>query len=282
MSGLGGEEPAKLSTKKVITMEWIEGCKVNDQAALLQASIRPQDVAVLLLDAFAEMTYVHGFVHGDPHPGNILVRPVPNQGFWWRHFSRWKQPQIVLLDHGLYLTIPDKLRHQYCQLWCSFVMYNHQTAIALGTAIAGPRGGELLPAILRPGGLKTVSPEERKRLRSQAGVDNFGDLGQLLEALPRSLVEILRVSATVRGTSAQLGAPLTDRLRVNAVHAMNGMAQSADASRPVEYIGDLQSKTCRMRISATVYALRAWAWISSSFRDMYFWCQPVAADPAAC
>ena len=61
-------------------MEWIEGCRVNDQTALLQASIRPQDVAVLLLDAFAEMTYVHGFVHGDPHPGNILVRPAPHQG----------------------------------------------------------------------------------------------------------------------------------------------------------------------------------------------------------
>lgn len=70
----------QLSTKRVITMEWIEGCKVNDQAALVQASIRPQDVAVLLLDAFAEMTYVHGFVHGDPHPGNILVRPAPHQG----------------------------------------------------------------------------------------------------------------------------------------------------------------------------------------------------------
>ena len=70
----------QLSTKRVITMEWIEGCRVNDKAALLQASIRPQDVAVLLLDAFAEMTYVHGFVHGDPHPGNILVRPAPAQG----------------------------------------------------------------------------------------------------------------------------------------------------------------------------------------------------------
>ena len=61
-------------------MEWVEGCKVNDQAALLQASIRPTEVAVLLLDAFAEMTYVHGFVHADPHPGNILVRPAPDQG----------------------------------------------------------------------------------------------------------------------------------------------------------------------------------------------------------
>lgn len=206
---------------------------------------------------------------------------VPVSGFWWRHFSRWKQPQIVLLDHGLYLNIPDKLRQQYCQLWCSFVVYNHQTAIALGTAIAGPRGGELLPAILRPGGLKTVSPEERKRLRSQAGVDNLNDLGKLLEALPRSLVEILRVSATVRGTAAQLGAPMSDRLRVNAVHAMNGMTHSRDADLSVEYIGDLQYRTRRMRINATVYALRAWAWVASSFRDMYVWCRAAAAS-AAC
>lgn len=193
----------------------------------------------------------------------------------------------MLLDHGLYLTIPDKLRQQYCQLWCSFVVYNHQTAVALGTAIAGPRGGELLPAILRPGGLKTVSPQERKRLRSQAGVDNLGDLGTLLEALPRSLVEILRVSATVRGTAAQLGAPLSDRLRVNAVHALSGMAQGADAGCSVEYVGDLQFRTHRMRINAAVLGLRFWAWISSSFRDMYVWfqpevwCQPEAAVTAA-
>lgn len=206
----------------------------------------------------------------------------PVSGFWWRHFSRWKQPQIVLLDHGLYLDIPDKLRQQYCQLWCSFVVYDHQTAVALGTAIAGAQGGELLSAILRPGGLKTVSPAERKRLRSQAGVDNLNDLGRLLEALPRSLVELLRVSATVRGTAAQLGAPLSDRLRVNAVHAMNGMTHSRVSGCSVEYIGDLQYRTRRMRINATVCALRAWAWVASSFMDIYIWCRPSAAASAAC
>ena len=61
-------------------MEWVEGCRVDDQKALHQLSIRPKDVAVLLLDAFAEMTYVHGYVHADPHPGNVLVRPAPQQG----------------------------------------------------------------------------------------------------------------------------------------------------------------------------------------------------------
>ena len=206
--------------------------------------------------------------------------PMCAVGVWWRCFSRWKQPQIVLLDHGLYLNIPDKLRQQYCQLWCSFVVYDHQTAVDLGTAIAGQRGGELLPAILRPGGLKTVSPEERKRLRSSAGVDNLGDLGKLLEALPRSLVDILKVSATVRGTAAHLGAPLTDRLRVNAVHALKGMSFTQDADGHVEYIGELQSRTLRFRIRATVYALRTWAWLSSSAKDIKAWLRPRISVPA--
>ena len=75
-----GHAGVQLSTKRVITMEWVEGCRANDQESMQQVSIRPKDVAVLLLDVFAEMTYVHGFVHADPHPGNILVRPAPDQG----------------------------------------------------------------------------------------------------------------------------------------------------------------------------------------------------------
>ena len=195
--------------------------------------------------------------------------------FWWRYFTKYKQPQILLLDHGLYLDIPDKLRQQYCQLWCSFVVFDYDSAVKLGTAIAGPRGGELLPAILQPGGRKQLSKEARKRRRSKAGVDSLSDLGKLLEALPRALVDILKVSATIRGTASNLGAPLSDRLRVNAVHAMAGMSFSRDAHGHVEYIGNLQSRRRRMRISATIYALRTWSWLTATIKDIRsftMWC----------
>lgn len=33
------------------------------------------------MEVFAEMIFVHGFVHGDPHPGNILVSPEGKSGF---------------------------------------------------------------------------------------------------------------------------------------------------------------------------------------------------------
>nr|XP_039325245.1 aarF domain-containing protein kinase 1 isoform X6 [Saimiri boliviensis boliviensis] len=41
---------------------------------------------------YSEMIFVNGFVHCDPHPGNVLVRKQPGTG----------KAEIVLLDHGLY------------------------------------------------------------------------------------------------------------------------------------------------------------------------------------
>lgn len=61
-------------------MEWIHGVKVNDARALRALRVSPHAVALSLEAAFAEMTFVHGFAHADPHPGNIMVRPAREWG----------------------------------------------------------------------------------------------------------------------------------------------------------------------------------------------------------
>lgn len=38
-------------------------------------------IAKALVEVFADMIFIHGFVHGDPHPGNILVSPIGQKGF---------------------------------------------------------------------------------------------------------------------------------------------------------------------------------------------------------
>ena len=40
---------------------------------------------------YSEMIFVNGYIHCDPHPGNILVRKNENG-----------EAEIVMLDHGLY------------------------------------------------------------------------------------------------------------------------------------------------------------------------------------
>lgn len=45
--------------------------QVSDEEGLQQLGLAPKEVALALLEAFADMTFVQGFVHGDPHPGAL-------------------------------------------------------------------------------------------------------------------------------------------------------------------------------------------------------------------
>jgi len=63
-----------LCTQRVLTMEWVDGCKVTNASCLEAAGLRPKQVGELLMHVFADLTFRTGCVHGDPHPGNILVR----------------------------------------------------------------------------------------------------------------------------------------------------------------------------------------------------------------
>ncbi|KAK9795900.1 hypothetical protein WJX73_003785 [Symbiochloris irregularis] len=226
----------QLSTSRVLVMEWIEGCKVNDAQALLAAKLWPREVALLLLHAFGEMVFVQGAIHGDPHPGNIIVRPRPNGtgrlARWLR--GGWLRPQLVLIDHGIYTSLPERLRAAYCQLWCSFVVNDMRTATAIARDIAGEQGAEILPKLLKPGALQQMPQEERARLRERLGISSPADLGRLLQMLPRELVDVMRVNSVVRGIAASLGATVHDRLRINATYALKGMAWGREGETPVQ------------------------------------------------
>jgi predicted unusual protein kinase regulating ubiquinone biosynthesis (AarF/ABC1/UbiB family) len=63
------------SRQRVLTMEFVDGYKVNDRAGLLAAGLVPEKVAGTLVDAYLKQALIHGFYHADPHPGNLFVRP---------------------------------------------------------------------------------------------------------------------------------------------------------------------------------------------------------------
>lgn len=55
----------------------------------------PRQVALALDRAFAEMTFVHGWVHADPHPGNIMIRRAGRRGFLaWLFGGSWQSFEV--------------------------------------------------------------------------------------------------------------------------------------------------------------------------------------------
>ena len=61
----------ELTTERVMTMEFIDAIKLSN---IESASERAKAVLPHLLDSMVKMVMSDGFFHGDPHPGNILVR----------------------------------------------------------------------------------------------------------------------------------------------------------------------------------------------------------------
>ena len=65
------------STGRLLTLENVEGIRINDVAAMRAVGIEPTAVAERLLDVYFKQVFQEGFFHADPHPGNIFVRLRP-------------------------------------------------------------------------------------------------------------------------------------------------------------------------------------------------------------
>jgi len=89
------------STKRVLTMEFMFGVRIDDLEAIDAAGIDRRQLAVDLANLFFGMVLDAGFYHADPHPGNVFVRAG---GI------------IELIDFGMVGTVTPAARKQYAAL----------------------------------------------------------------------------------------------------------------------------------------------------------------------
>lgn len=82
----------ELSTRRVLTMEFIEGVRATEPE---KVGHNGRELALRGLDAILTMVFRDAFVHADLHPGNILLTD---------------DGRVVLIDLGLVAEIPDDMR----------------------------------------------------------------------------------------------------------------------------------------------------------------------------
>ncbi|KAI9223736.1 ABC1 family-domain-containing protein [Blastocladiella britannica] len=121
-----------LTSERILTMEFIHGTRVTNVAELTRKGFDLDSLQTTLIDVFSEMIFVQGFVHCDPHPGNMLVRASP---------TKPGVTQLVLLDHGLYRELDEPFRKTYCDLWVGILTTNDQLLMSVGERL-GPGGSK--------------------------------------------------------------------------------------------------------------------------------------------
>lgn len=91
----------EFSSRRVITMEFIEGVRVDDDRALAAQRKDPMEILELAVRSYLKQLIEDGFFHADPHPGNLRLMP---------------DGRLAFLDFGMVGRLEEKDRSRFLDL----------------------------------------------------------------------------------------------------------------------------------------------------------------------
>ncbi|KAI4500060.1 hypothetical protein M0802_004930 [Mischocyttarus mexicanus] len=204
-----------LSTKRILTTEWIDGIKINNVKELKSKGLNLRDIDTKLITLMAEQIFHTGFVHGDPHPGNIFVRKGHDN-----------KAQIVLLDHGLYEYLPEKTRISLCNFWESMILKNNHALNVYGKEL-NVEDPILLAEMLTQAPyslssfLTTEKGKKAEKYMIKQAQEHFDRIAATLRTMPKTMMLIIRNLNTIRAIIQNHG-NIIDRYRIMAKIAVRG------------------------------------------------------------
>jgi aarF domain-containing kinase len=260
----------EFSGPKVLTMEFIHGIKINDIEKLKEANFDTIEIADKLIKCFSQQIFIHGWIHADPHPGNLLVRRNQNQ-----------DTQIVILDHGLYSLFPTKLRLHFCKLFKAIIMIDQTNIDKYGRKLGCGEQANLFALILtfRPPsntdvGLNNALTKEdfdeiRRMFGGKSRIDSVEMLNHLLEDVPREVLFVLRCMTHLRTINRALGAKV-NRFEVMGKHAVKAIYLSSDSClTSVKYWFQMVAFNLRLYfLVKLMYLYSFWFTIDHSLQEM--------------
>ncbi|MCK4777609.1 MAG: AarF/ABC1/UbiB kinase family protein, partial [Actinomycetia bacterium] len=105
---------SKHTGKRVLTMEFIEGTKIDDLATPEIKGIDMYELAIYGAKVFMKQVLEDGYFHGDLHPSNILITP---------------EGKIAYIDFGIVGEIKDEDKEIITSMLSGIVRQNMETIV---------------------------------------------------------------------------------------------------------------------------------------------------------
>lgn len=193
------------TTRRVLTLQDVTAIKINDVDALRAAGIDPSEVATRFAAVMFDQLFLHGYFHGDPHPGNIFVTPTNEAGG-----RTWR---FTFIDFGMMGEVPDALRRGLRRILVAAASRDGKGLVAgireVGVLLPSADATELERAMstlfARFGGmgfaeLQQVDPKEFRQFAIE-----FGDVVRSLPfQLPENFLLIIRAMSLTSGMCSSL------------------------------------------------------------------------------
>ena len=271
----------ELSSKRVMTAEWIEGIRLWDKEGITNtwrggwrqgspgaggrimdppppASLNPSSdpdnehlkpqrdawrgpqkdgglglnlatVMQTMVDLFSAQMFLWGLVHCDPHPGNIFIRRQPSG-----------KPELVLIDHGLYIQMDEKFRRDYALFWRSLMTFDNETIARITRDEWGINAPDIFASatLMRPyeGGdgktlseIRSMSKKEQRERQFELQEKMRKGVRDILanqDKFPQELIFIGRNLRIVQGNNQFLGSPV-NRVKITGMWASRALTEGS-------------------------------------------------------
>ncbi|MET0554682.1 MAG: AarF/UbiB family protein [Vicinamibacteria bacterium] len=142
------------TTSLVLTSDFVPGEKITQIGPLGQIDLDGTTLADELFGAFLQQVLVDGFVHADPHPGNVLLTP---------------DHRIALIDLGMVARVSASLQANLLQLLLTISEGRGEEAASVAIKIGETRDGFDEPEFRRQVAALVVENRDAKVEQIQVG-----------------------------------------------------------------------------------------------------------------
>ncbi len=208
------------TTKHVLALEFVDGIKINECEAIKTSGINCADTSALLGEIYSRMIYLHGFFHGDPHPGNIFVQ---------------HGPRLVFVDFGMVQAIPERIVRELRKFANAIVERKPDDAVEsmrkMGFIIEGADYRaitDVAQSLIEK--YRYISPREFKKLTID---DIWKEIGNIINVLdfiqiPNNFILLGRTIGILNGISYSLN-PETNIIEIGKPYIKEFLKGSAKA-----------------------------------------------------
>ncbi len=112
------------TTKVVLTMDFVDGRTVGSLGPLARLEVDGGPLASELFDAYLDQILVHGFVHVDPHPGNLVLTT---------------DGRLALIDLGMTARVAPDLQDALVRLLVALGAHDEHEIAAVLAELGEPR-----------------------------------------------------------------------------------------------------------------------------------------------
>jgi len=120
------EPVSDYTSSRVLTMDFVPGRKVTDVGPLGLLDVDGEPLVRDLFSAYLHMILVDGFLHADPHPGNVLLTP---------------DGRLALIDLGMVATVPPRVQDSIVKLLLAISDADGEEAATVLAAMGSPLDG---------------------------------------------------------------------------------------------------------------------------------------------